>query len=552
VRRLTLWFLLVPAACAVALTAASEAQAGAWSYPGQMTMSADGKFLYATGGGTLTFARNASSGALTMIDRFAPGGNSLAVAGGGRWAYIGSNNYAPLGIYVLTRDPASGLLVHDRTIRGGYGAGYAIGSIVQLMSSPDGRQLYVAQQGPGAMLVFDVDADSGALSLRQSFYDITGEMALAPDGRNVYLSTYNQIVVFGRDPATGALDQRTPVTRRASGWAIAVSPDGARVYAGGAEYEVFDRDPASGGLTRRSESGLSDPACSDCAVGRSIAVWPDSSFVLSGQNETDRLLQARVTAEGVVAAGTYQHDPGSPAGINNISGMAWSPDGRFLYAASSPRSLFSNELPGSYAGSIHLFRREGEALAHVSVVTPAVKSSRHVPASVSIDDGAVYTNDPHVTVTVTPPPDWGATSLRLANDPGFAGAELRRLSEDGRYPWELSTSPSARSVKHVYVRQTPWAPVETVDYSDDIILDQRLPTVLSAKVTRAGSRSRLLLRAKDNRSGVKKLQVTTRKSRPGKRKRFTRKLGLKGNPRRLYVRVFDGAGNRSRWRVARR
>jgi hypothetical protein len=171
---------------------------------------------------------------------------------------------------------------------------------------------------------------------------------------------------------------------------------------------------------------------------------------------------------------------------------------------------------------------------------------------VSIDDGAVYTNDPHVTVTVTPPPDWGATSLRLANDPGFAGAELRRLSEDGRYPWELSTSPSARSVKHVYVRQTPWAPVETVDYSDDIILDQRLPTVLSAKVTRAGSRSRLLLRAKDNRSGVKKLQVTTRKSRPGKRKHFTRKLGLKGNPRRLYVRVFDGAGNRSRWRVARR
>jgi hypothetical protein len=67
-----------------------------------------------------------------------------------------------------------------------------------------------------------------------------------------------------------------------------------------------------------------------------------------------------------------------------------------------------------------------------------------------------------------------------------------------------------------------------------------------------GKRTRVTLRARDNRSGVTRLQVTRDRRKPGKARRFTTTVYVKAAPRVLYLRVRDGAGNLSAWRRAKR
>jgi hypothetical protein len=165
---------------------------------------------------------------------------------------------------------------------------------------------------------------------------------------------------------------------------------------------------------------------------------------------------------------------------------------------------------------------------------------------VSIAHGAIYVNDPNVTLKVVPL-WWGPSSLRISNDAGFASSEVRRLEESGLYAWHLDLGDARdRSVKHVYVRFTSDGMHAAETFSDDVILDQVAPRVLSARV-RA---SRLTVKARDNRSGVRKLQLAISRARPQAARRFARTINLRHVPKRLWVRVIDGAGNKSRWRGA--
>jgi hypothetical protein len=88
--------------------------------------------------------------------------------------------------------------------------------------------------------------------------------------------------------------------------------------------------------------------------------------------------------------------------------------------------------------------------------------------------------------------------------------------------------------------------------SDDIILDQTPPQVVSASLKRVGTRTLVTLKARDDRSGVRRVQVTRNRRKPGRALAFARVLRVPGAPRKLYVRVRDGAGNYSAWRSARR
>jgi sugar lactone lactonase YvrE len=53
-----------------------------------------------------------------------------------------------------------------------------------LVTSPDGRTLYVADSKPGVIWAYDLDPDSGALGARRLFVDARGEKS-APDGSAV-------------------------------------------------------------------------------------------------------------------------------------------------------------------------------------------------------------------------------------------------------------------------------------------------------------------------------------------------------------------------------
>lgn len=177
----------------------------------------------------------------------------------------------------------------------------------------------------------------------------------------------------------------------------------------------------------------------------------------------------------------------------------------------------------------------------------------------TINGGALYTNDPDVTLSVNAP-DWAKT-LRVSNDGGFGAA--KRFSVSNKLRWRLAESGSERLPKTVYLRFGN----DAQTFTDDIILDQTEPTVSSATLasssspltnaavaSSASSQARtylVRLRAKDHTSGVAKLQFATNRRRPGALRRFERNSRYKGASAPKYVRVRDRAGNFSRWRSIR-
>jgi hypothetical protein len=89
-------------------------------------------------------------------------------------------------------------------------------------------------------------------------------------------------------------------------------------------------------------------------------------------------------------------------------------------------------------------------------------------------------------------------------------------------------------------------------FTDDIVLDTVVPQIFSLSFAPPGDllavRRAVRVRAKDNRSGIKAVQVS--KGKPRKKtkvQKFRRTLAAPGSGR-VFVRVRDGAGNWSKWR----
>jgi DNA-binding beta-propeller fold protein YncE len=557
-RRLRALLGLALATSVLASAASAEAaRTVRWIAPGGVAVSPDGRNLYATGIRTLTFRRDADSGELEQIDSFAPPGSSIAITPDGRWVFVGYERYgANGGIHILSRDADSGLLTHRSTF-GGVDTRVALGRLNALAVSPDGRHLYASQRSEDAVVAMAIDPQEGSLDVEQVLYGGPGgepnlstpfDLAISGDGRNLYVAA-DTLLAFAREPLTGRLTQLPPAqseTWQPQAWRVAVAPDGGRVYAGLVNYGVYDRDAATGALTMRSRAEFASSDCWFCSQPGALSVSPDSTSILAVQSVNNRLLEAVATPEG--AALVQSHDA-----LSDGVGMAWSPDGRFAYVAGGEDLTPEYVSNPSSGGTIATFSRRAGALEPVSSVRPEQERREDgATTGVSVNDGAIYTNVPNVRIKVSLPP-WTPSSFRLANDGGFGESRLTRVTGMAdSYEWTLDASGGPqRTVKHVYVRFTGNGDSEDATYSDDVILDQLAPRILAARLKRVGARSRLLLRARDNRSGVRKVQVTTNRRRPGRARRFTRRVRVAGAPRAVLVRVIDGAGNRSRWRRAR-
>ncbi|MDA0160798.1 SBBP repeat-containing protein [Solirubrobacter ginsenosidimutans] len=171
------------------------------------------------------------------------------------------------------------------------------------------------------------------------------------------------------------------------------------------------------------------------------------------------------------------------------------------------------------------------------------------PIGVSIAAGARYTKRPKLQLTIIPPD--GATGLSISNDGGFKRPFGGQVEPGRRYPWALDSSGPERLPKTVYVRFSGPCLDPSQTFQDDIILDETAPT-LSTPTVRGPAKGRrgaltLTLKAVDNASGVKRVEVRRRNARIFAAA-YKRRLRLKGSPRKLTVRVTDGAGNASRWK----
>lgn len=196
--------------------------------------------------------------------------------------------------------------------------------------------------------------------------------------------------------------------------------------------------------------------------------------------------------------------------------------------------------------------RVTDGAGHTATASAALSVRQAPPAGhagVSINDGARFTNDRRVTVRVVWPAF--ATDVLLANDGGFRDAGTFPVEPEVR--WTIDGLGSGRLPRTIYARFTGIDGARET-YQDDIILDEGRPRVIVAEASRVAKRTlRLRVRGRDALSGVKRMQITTNSGKPGaiiRYRNFTRVRAT--SPRRLLVRVRDGAGNWSRWKRVER
>ena len=279
--------------------------------PIDVDVSPDGRHVYVaalSSDAVAVFARRTRGGALTQQRgragcasktggpcakaRGLDGPFAVAVSADGANVYVAGLG----GVVVFDRDARSGALTQKRGAAGCVGgefeavAGCAsastVGDAFGVDVSADGRNVYVATVG--GLVVFDRASD-GALTAKAGpagciaggafgssdcalVSELEGVQAVvaSADGKNVYASALDALVIFDRDAATGTLVRKPGsagcIAPRASAacaagravrlpWDLALSPDGSAVFvafAASSAIGTFDRDPASGALRQRA------------------------------------------------------------------------------------------------------------------------------------------------------------------------------------------------------------------------------------------------------------------------------------------------------------
>jgi hypothetical protein len=306
---------------------------------------------------------------------------------------------------------------------------------------------------------------------------------------------------------------------------------------------------ARDGIVYMSEGrGTSSSCCSDWRVVRFDTATPDAAL---SAFPNPALTDSPVTISG--------HESSIP--LSRIVNYDWDLDGDGLFETNtgmSPTVERSYPRRGTVPVSVRVHAASGKT--DTATVLLSVRGTPpDGPVGVSINNGAQYTNEPDVVVHVTWPAF--ASDLFISNDGGFRPSSQLRVEE--RIPWRLDSSGPERLPKTIYVRFLGGeAGPET--YQDDIILDETPPRVLYARAASASGAAvtasrrrhrtyRLRIRARDNVSGVSRMQITQNRRRPGRVRKYRRLARFKGVAgQRLYVRARDRAGNWSKWRKARR
>ena len=188
---------------------------------------------------------------------------AVVVAPGGEHVYVTSESLDALLLF--ERSPFDSTLqfvtTYDNSTAGFSGAPF--GGLSNLAISPDGNHLYAAAPDDNALAVLARNPTTGTLSLVESQVDGAapvqglagvGDVAVSPDGAHVYAvgSTSDSVAAFARDPGTGALtfieaelDGSNGVTGLTRPAAVIVDRDGDKVYVAarlGDAVLVFDRN----------------------------------------------------------------------------------------------------------------------------------------------------------------------------------------------------------------------------------------------------------------------------------------------------------------------
>jgi len=250
-------------------------------------VSPDGKHVYVASvldSALVVFSRNASDGTLSLLEMLQDdlggvdglsGANAIAFSSDNLRVYVTSAGDKALAVF--DRDPSSGSLSFLTLQRDGANEVNNLAGANAISVVPGNVFIYIAATTDNAISLFTRNPSLGEIAFVTTYQDgidgISGlkgatDLAISPDARYIYVASQvdNAVVAFDREMATGILSfSADKVYRNGENGieglndanAIAMSPDGLRLYVAGSDtLVVFNRNVETGQLTFRSEAGI--------------------------------------------------------------------------------------------------------------------------------------------------------------------------------------------------------------------------------------------------------------------------------------------------------
>jgi DNA-binding beta-propeller fold protein YncE len=302
--------------------------------PFAVAVSPDGKSVYAVSVGSNTvdeFARNSSNGELTytgcigQLSGCVPttpaeaidGPASIAISADGTSVYVASEN-AGGAVDEFQRDMSNGALKLEGCIGAGgcspiSGKPEAVRLADAVVISPDGKNVYVSGQGAsistfarntsGGELTFEgcLGNDNECVQPSPLAINEPTSLAISPDGANVYAgNAANGVVdVLARDTTTGALTfagcngalsgvpgacTEMPSGNPAGPLTVAISPDGADLYVSGEQGVYEYQRGAAGALVFAGCTGNQSTVCTATVPTEALSFTVSLALSPNGAN----------------------------------------------------------------------------------------------------------------------------------------------------------------------------------------------------------------------------------------------------------------------------
>jgi 6-phosphogluconolactonase (cycloisomerase 2 family) len=274
-------------------------------------------------------------------------------------------------VTAFARDPGTGSLSLVQSVREGVGGVEGLAQARAVAVSPDGMHVYAGGASGAALAVFARDGVTGALRFleverngRDGVTGLTGvaDVVVTPDRRHVIVAANGEstLVVFARDPSTGALrfvqvirDGASGVDGLGSVRGLAISADGATVYAASpsdSSVVAFRRDVQTGQLTFLEAARDGVGGVEGLAFATKVAVSSDGRSVYAAGSGADAVTTfARDPATGRLSYVETQRN--GDEGVDGLRGAFWlapSPDDRHIYVV----GLDANAVAVFAAGSV--------------------------------------------------------------------------------------------------------------------------------------------------------------------------------------------------------
>ncbi len=284
-----------------------------------------------------------------------------------KFAYVANQKN---GISAYTVDPSAGAL---KPIAG---SPFAAGtSSTAIAADPDGHFLYVADSYLNAILVYNIDQATGALTKSFAVHPAgtqPGSLAVHPSGKWLYAANRfsGNVSQYSINTNTGALTELQGSPVAVGGWlyAIAIDPTGRFAYS--ADYKgnrivAFVIDQDTGGLTPTgSIPAATNPDC--------IAISPTGNMLYVGTigSKIESIAGFHIDMDtGALSAAPVLS---FPFGVGTFS-LAFDPYGRWLYSAnqvSGSTSIYKPEPTGALT-FVHSYGVAGDRAPNQVTVDPS-------------------------------------------------------------------------------------------------------------------------------------------------------------------------------------